>query len=789
MAIDRHYFLRTIVALLAASALSVAVAAPTTADGGVPAAWEQSGLDLMPWPAHIALHDGRLPLTKQFDIDVAGHAGQRVYHAADRLLQHLQRRTGVVFKQHVVAKGSDDPHATLVIRVRRPAVLEIGEDESYRLRIDSQHAVLTATDGLGALHGLQTFLQLVQSDPEGYYLPAVEIRDQPRFQWRGLMIDVARHFEPVNVIERNIRGMAAVKMNVLHLHLSDNQGFRIQSKVYPELTAQGSRGQFFTQAQMKAIIRYAGDRGIIVVPEFDLPAHAVSWLVSHPELASAPGPYHLYIHFGGKNPAFDPSNPETYRFLDGFFKEMAGLFPGHYIHIGGDENSGQQWNNNPYIQAYMQPSIPSDEALQTRFIQKLAAMINADGKQVIGWDEILQPGLPKGAVIQSWRGKESLDQAAREGHPAILSNGYYLDLLYSAGDYYQNDPGPVGTHLKASARKNILGGEAEMWGELVRPATIDSRIWPSAAAVAERLWSPVSLRDVPWMYRRLHAENLRLEALGLTQIRNQQVLLRQLAGQYDIGPLQVLVDVISPVRGYQRGASGNYTIYSPLSSIADAATGNPWSAIQFSEAVNEFKAHPDVATEQEIRACLEQWIANDPALEELIRRSPALHSITPLAHSLVALSKIGLKALDYIDEKQPAPYAWARQTTTDFLQAREPAAETKLRVVDAIEQLVVMAVKAGASDASRASEKMSDSSAPRRGALFADRLKGQQGTGSSPGESCNDGCGLAQAIVPAVSRERWSESLGEVAVPVRPETGPELQPFGKLHIDRDWLSQ
>ena len=743
----------------------------------------------MPWPAHIALHNGRLPLTQQFDIDVTGQAGQRVYDAADRLLQHLQRRTGIVFEQHVLAKDSNDPHATLVIHVRRPAVLKIGEDESYRLHVDSKHAVLTATDGLGALHGLQTFLQLVQSDPDGYYLPAVEVRDKPRFQWRGLMIDVARHFEPVNVIERNLRGMAAVKLNVLHLHLSDNQGFRIQSKVYPELTAEGSRGQYFTQAQIKTIIQYADDRGIIVVPEFDLPAHAVSWLVSHPELASAPGPYHLYTHFGGKNPAFDPSNPETYRFLDGFFKEMADLFPGHYIHVGGDENSGQQWNNNPYIQAYMQPSIPSDEALQTQFIQKLARMINADGKQVIGWDEILQPGLPKGAVIQSWRGKESLYKAAREGHPAILSNGYYLDLLYSAADYYQNDPIPAGAHLRSSARKNILGGEAEMWSELVRPATIDSRIWPNAAAVAERLWSPPGVRDVPWMYRRLHVENLRLEALGLTQIRNQQVLLRQLAGGYDTGPLQMLVDVISPVRGYQRGASGNYTIYSPLSSIADAATGNPWAAIRFSEAVDAFNAHPDAATEQEIRAQLDQWIANGPALEDVIHRAPTLHSITPLAHSLVTLSKIGLQALDYIDQSQPAPYAWVRQTTTDFLQAREPAAETKLRIVDAVEQLVVMSVKAGASDAPRAKEKVSGSTAPRAGAVSADLFDAEAGAERFRGGSCNQRCGLAQVSVPGMAREPWPGSSGDVAVQVRPAPGPELQPFGKRHLGRDGLSQ
>lgn len=677
---------------------------------GVPATLKQSGLNVMPWPAHVQLREGRLALTPQFDIAVTGHPGPRVYDAATRFLQHLQRRTGIAFEQHVVTSGSDDRHAQLVIHIRRPGVLKIGEDESYGLRIDSRHAVLTAKDGLGALHGLQTLQQLLQSSASGYFFPALAIRDTPRFKWRGLMIDVARHFEPVDVIERNLRGMAAVKLNVLHLHLSDNQGFRIQSKVFPELAGLGSNGQFYTQDQMKQIIRYADDRGIIVVPEFDLPAHAVSWFVSHPELASAPGPYRLYTRFGGKNPAFDPSNPETYRFLGRFFKEMAALFPVPYIHIGGDENSGKQWDNNPVIQAYMQPSITSDEALQTRFIQKLAAMIHDDGKQIIGWDEILQPGLEKGAIVQSWRGKDSLYQAAREGHRAILSNGYYLDLLYPAEDGYLNDPIPPGTHLKRSVRRNILGGEAEMWSELVRPATIDSRIWPNAAAIAERLWSPQHVRDVPWMYARLRVIDRELEELGLTQIRNQGVLLRQLTGQSRIEPLQVLVDVISPVRGYQRMQSGDYTVYSPLASITDAATANPWAAIRFNETVSRFLKEPDAGTEQEIRAQLEGWIANDPQLEALIQSSPDLHPVKPLAQSLVALSKIGLEALDYIDRNQHAPRAWARRTTTDFLAAREPAAATKLRMVDAVEQLVVMALKGRADglEAARGEGKDSD---------------------------------------------------------------------------------
>jgi len=696
--------------VLMVSAFVLALAsAPAFADG-VPAALKQSGLNLMPWPAHVQLHDGRLALTGQFDIAVTGHPGQRVYDAAARLLQHLQQRSGIAFTQHEVATDSGNKQAQLVISVRRPGVLKLGEDESYRLRIDSRHVVLTAEDGLGALHGLQTLQQLLQSDSSGSWFPTVDISDKPRFRWRGLMIDVARHFEPVDVIERNIRGMAAVKLNVLHLHLSDNQGFRIESKVFPELTELGSGGQYYTQAQIRQIIQYADDRGIMVVPEFDLPAHAVGFLVSHPELASAPGPYHLYTRFGGKNPAFDPSNPETYRFLGRFFKEMAGLFPAPWIHIGGDENSGKQWDNNPVIQAYMQPSITSNEALQTQFIQKLAGMIKADGKQIIGWDEVLQPGLEKGAIVQSWRGKDSLYQAAREGHRTILSNGYYLDLLYPASDAYLNDPIPPGTHLKRSVRRNILGGEAEMWSELVRPGTIDSRIWPTAAAIAERLWSPQDLRDVAWMYKRLYVVNLDLEDLGLTQIRGQGVLLRQLAGQHEIQPLQILVDVISPVRGYQRMASGDYTTHSPLASITDAATANPWAAIRFNEWVSRFVKHPDAETEDKIRLQLEGWIANDPALEALIDRSPDLHSIKPLAQSLVTLSKIGLRALDCIDQEQAAPQAWARQTTTDFLQAREPAEATQLRMVDAVEQLVVMALKGdrfGGPEAARDGEKPS----------------------------------------------------------------------------------
>jgi hexosaminidase len=342
--------------------------------------------------------------------------------------------------------------------------------------------------------------------------------------------------------------------------------------------------------------------------------------------------------------------------------------------------------------------------LQTYFERKLTKIITRDGKKVIGWDEILQPGVPQNAVIQSWRGKQSLYKAARKGHPAILSKGYYLNLLHSAAHYYKNDPIPPDSDLAPKVKKNILGGEAAVWGEWVTPTTIDSRTWPNAAAVAERLWSPDTLQNVQWMYQRLHAVGLRLEALGLTHIKNPNMLLRQLAGQRDIRPLKILVNVIAPVTGYQRGEGTVYTIHSPFTSIADAAKPNAWTALQFNDSVKRFIAHPSAELERAIRADLTLWKKNAPALETLIEHSPDLHEAKPLASSLAKLARIGLKALSDYDKQRVPPNQWVDQTTKTFIQARQPAAATELQIVDAVEELVQMTEQNTAeSDRSRSS--------------------------------------------------------------------------------------
>lgn len=218
--------------------------------------------------------------------------------------------------------------------------------------IDSKGIELTAANPLGIMHGLETLLQLVESGPQGWVFPDVRIDDTPRFPWRGLMIDVSRHFMPLDVIERNIDGMAAVKLNILHLHLSDDEGFRVESRRCPKLIGLASDGLFYTQEQVRALIAYARDRGVRVVPEFDVPGHAVSWLVAYPGLSSGPPPQGLVrSQHDDLRPPFDPTQETPYELLDTVFGEMEQLFPDRYFHIGGDEVDGKYWDKDARVQA------------------------------------------------------------------------------------------------------------------------------------------------------------------------------------------------------------------------------------------------------------------------------------------------------------------------------------------------------------------------------------------------------------------------------------------------------
>ena len=241
--------------------------------------------DIMPLPAKYSLGTGRLAIDSGFQAALIGNCEHRVGRALARFNQRLQRQTGIPPQPGTTPSTVFEIHCSAASE----PVQQLGEDESYTLEVEPQKATLTAPNTLGLLHGMETFLQLVHQDAQGFAVPAISIEDRPRFPWRGLMLDVSRHWQPVEVVKRTLDGMAAVKINVFHWHLSDDQGFRVESKRFPKLTGMGSDGHYYTQAQVREVIDYARDRGIRVVPEFDMPGHTTSWLVGYPELASRAG--------------------------------------------------------------------------------------------------------------------------------------------------------------------------------------------------------------------------------------------------------------------------------------------------------------------------------------------------------------------------------------------------------------------------------------------------------------------------------------------------------------------
>ncbi len=647
-------------------------------------------LTLMPWPAKIEMTGGRYRLNQSFTVEVTGKPTGRLFRAASRMLRRLSQRTGLFFSQGYLSPDSSVENPCMVIQADRRGRLRLYMDESYRLDVTPSRVLLKANTDIGALRGIQTVLQLLEADSSGYYFPCVRIEDHPRFPWRGLMIDAARHFMPVNVIERNIRGMAAVKLNVLHWHLSDNQGFRAESKTFPKLTGMGSDGHFYTQQEIKAVIKYAADRGIRVVPEFDVPAHSTSWFVGYPQYASAPGPYSIERKWGIFDPVFNPTINKTYVFLGKFFKEMAGLFPDKYMDVGGDENNGKDWNANPKIQAFMKAhKIPSDAALQTYFENRLVPLIMKDHKDVMGWEEILNPRLPKSAIVQSWRGNASLENAVKKGYRVILSKGWYLDHYFTASQYYLVDPVPD-SGLTLQQKKLIIGGEACMWSEYVSPENIDSRIWPRAAAIAERLWSPRDIRNVRDMYRRLDAVSLELDRLGLTQLKNQGTMLRNLANGYRVAPLRTLVDIVAPYDIYARVKAKPYSAFAPLTRVVDTAVPDPMTARDFSFMVDDIVSgnNPMEDTVAMVEHMLVRWKENDANLEKIIDRSPILREVQPISRHLSAVASIGLDALNYIRHNTKAGQGWVKASLSTISTDAAPCAEVKLMVIAPIESLV-----------------------------------------------------------------------------------------------------
>lgn len=660
-------------------ALTLALAGDATASGTH---------DLMPAPARLQWGAGELVVSESFQATRSGAKDPRVDGALRRTLARIEGMLG-----RGLRPGGGEPALAVVVTSPGLPVQSLGEDESYRLVVTPRGARLDAPNPLGALRGLETFLQMVRRDGGRLVVPAATVEDQPRFPWRGLLIDPCRRFQPPEVIKRTLDGMAAVKLNVLHLHLSDDQGFRIESRRFPRLHEQGSDGRYFTQDQMREIVAYARERGVRVVPEFDVPGHSTSWLVGHPELGSAPGPFSLVRTWGVFDNNLDPTRDEVYAFLDGFLGEMAALFPDAYLHVGGDEVTPRQWNDNPRILDYMhRHDLRRIQDLQAHFNRRVSALLERHGKRMVGWDEVLHPDLPRSIVVQSWRGTAALAEAARSGYDGVLSSGFYLDHLLPASTHYAVEPLPPDSPLSSEERRHILGGEACMWGEFVAPDNIDSRIWPRAAAIAERLWSPGEVRDVDDMYRRLEIESRRLGELGLTHETQRAAMLRRLAGGRSIEPLELLADLLEPVKGYARLQMRAHGSAVPLDRLADAVRPESATARRFRGEIDRFlRLARERRDDTGVRAALVSWRDNHERLDRALPSSPLAAEARTLSRDLARTATVGLEALDVLAAGHAPPRAWVTTSRRTLARTRLPWAEVELAVVRAIRKLALAA--------------------------------------------------------------------------------------------------
>jgi len=630
----------------------------------------------MPAPWKSVPAAGHLLVDSSFAVEVRGFSDSRVDAAVRRFTARIARQTGLP-----IIGGKP----TLIVETTPN-----GGAESYQLDVSPEKAMLAASTVEGALHGLETFAQLIEPGRDGFEVESGHLEDHPRFPWRGLMIDCSRHWMPVEVIERNLEAMAAVKLNVLHWHLSDDQGFRVESKRFPRLQQLGSDGHFYTQDEVRHIIAYARDRGIRVVPEFDMPGHTTSWFVGYPELASAPGPYSIERSWGIFQPTMNPARQETYKFLDKLLGEMAALFPDSYFHVGGDEIDPWQWQQSASIQAFARERyFKTSDDLHAYFEQRVQEILKKYGKTMVGWDEVLHPGLAPDTVIQSWRGPAALADAAKKGYRGILSFGYYLDHMNPASFHYAIDPQIDAPQLDDEASKLILGGEACMWSEYTSAETIDSRIWPRAAAIAERLWSAKEVTNVASMYDRQEALSRVLAAVGVRS--NEQTMLDRMGNGH---ALRVLADASESLGIEGRRDTRKYTSLVPLNRFVDAVPPESPVVRHLARMAKEVAANPGPSKAEiaGLRAAFTEWSANDAQMSHNYLTS----ELIPLSRNLSNLGSIGLQALEVLADGKSAAPDWASRQLQAIEEMEKPVAEVRLAATSPV-RILLEAISPGAS--------------------------------------------------------------------------------------------
>lgn len=614
---------------------------------------QTNDLNLMPWPQEIEIGENKLVINADFTIKINQKSSDRIDLATTQFLRRLTDKTGVFLYNGFATNESKIENPTVEVNYTSIAKLELDEDESYQLNVTKNKISITASTDIGVAHAFSTLFQLITNDSNSYYIPEVTISDFPRFAWRGLMIDCSRHFMPIDVLKRNIDAMASVKMNVFHWHLTDDQGIRIESKIYPELHKLGSDGLYYTQDQIKDLVQYASSRGIHVLPEIDVPGHATAFVTAIPEISSIPGTYSIERNAGIFDPTLDPTNEKTYEVLTNLFGEVTTLFPFLYFHIGGDENEGKHWDKSKHIQQFMkEKGLKTNHDLQTYFNIRLQKILKKENKILMGWDEIMTDEMPKDAMIHSWRGEnEGFEEggtqikAAKLGFKTVLSNGYYIDRMQPASEHYLVDPLSTAT-LTSEEEKRIVGGEATMWNELVTPLTIDSRIWPRTAAIAERFWSAKEVTAVNNMYQRLAVINNNLEYIGIAHIRNKDVILRNISNYQDTGALEKLSNISEPLKVYSRNVNGvEYQMYSPFTLFADACTADASGVKIFNNLVSNYISKKDEVSKDMLIDYFNSLKNIEVELQKISNNAPLVKRVLPYANRVSKIASIFEAAL------------------------------------------------------------------------------------------------------------------------------------------------
>lgn len=674
---------------------------------------DKSFAALLPQPRHLLLDGGGRPRPGEFvptygDQPLPIATRRRVDSAVARLNARLAR----------ICDGAGAPcalHLSFLATQASPAWPEFGAAEGFELAIADSQLALEGQSVWGVLHGLELLLQLCL---EGPTLPCGTIQDEPEYPWRGLMLDVARHFLPMPVLERTIDCMAAARLNVLHLHLTDDQAFRFRSAAFPRLASE----QAYSTEALSALVAFAADRGIRVVPELDVPGHVTHMLVAHPEW----GPHDAQGHslardlaatrrFGVHPGCLDPVSELARTALGTLLDELCACFPDAYLHVGGDEVHPGWWQEAEGLAS----SAAEVGALQAGFNRFLHSALKARGRRMLAWDEVLHPTLAElepPVTVQNWRGATTRDRALAAGHPCIVSSGYYLDLHYGAHWHCRYDPGarqsallaledelltadgfeavadgmrwthqwregalqtdrvpPIARGADDAANAVVLGGEACLWSELVDEQTLDLRLWSRLPAIAERFWCAREPVDVAQLESR-QAHFLE----GLRRTGRNDLAARQRAGLLGAGvPVswQPLYEWFEPVKWYARllgmaalqaRLSGQempqarpYDIHTPLTAVVDHLPVSSVATAMVARDLADARA-----PEMVVRGLCERW-------QMLLEMPDAPQTVRPARDRLAQLAALCARRLaaGSLDAAAQAELAQLAEPDDDLLLA------------------------------------------------------------------------------------------------------------------------